>query len=77
MAFIFFCSFFIADLQILAHQEITTNKEIVAIKGYATFVSSDNLGAHMTGGFIESFNSLRVCRMCTASKEQMQSQFKS
>lgn len=65
----------IADLQILAHEGITISKENITIKGYATFLSSDNLGAHMIGGFIESFNSLRVCRMCMATKEQIQNQF--
>jgi len=35
-------------------------------------VSSDNLGAHSIGGFIESFNSLRVCRICMGTSDDIQ-----
>ena len=35
-------------------------------------VSSDNLGAHGIGGFIESFNSTRVCRICMGASNDIQ-----
>lgn len=34
--------------------------------------SSDNLGAHAIGGFIESFSSLRICRVCMATSDDIQ-----
>ena len=34
--------------------------------------SSDNLGAHMIGGYIESFSSLRIFRVCMATKQDIQ-----
>lgn len=33
---------------------------------------SDNLGAHAIGGFIESFSSLRICRVCMATSDDIQ-----
>ena len=33
--------------------------------------TSDNLGAHMIGGYPESFNSLRICRFCMATKQEI------
>ena len=35
-------------------------------------VSSDNLVAHSIGGFFESFNSLRVCRICMGTSNDIQ-----
>ena len=32
--------------------------------------TSDNLGVHMLGGYPESFNSLRICRFCMATKQE-------
>lgn len=34
--------------------------------------SSDNLGSHAIGGYTESFNCLRICRFCMATKEDIQ-----
>ena len=34
--------------------------------------SSDNLGAHSLGEYIESFSSLRVCRVCMATSNDIQ-----
>ena len=34
--------------------------------------STDNLGAHMIGGYNESFNCLRICRVCMATKDDIQ-----
>jgi hypothetical protein len=34
--------------------------------------SSDNLGAHSIGGFIECFSSLRICRVCMATGGDIQ-----
>ena len=34
--------------------------------------SSDNLGAHMIGGYNESFNCRRICRVCIATKNDIQ-----
>ena len=36
--------------------------------------SNDNLGAHSIGGFIESFSSLRVCRVCMGTSNDIQTQ---
>ncbi len=36
-------------------------------------VIADNLGSHAIGGFIESFNSFRVCRFCMITKSQLHS----
>ena len=33
---------------------------------------TDNLGAHMIGGYNESFNCLRICRVCMATKNDIQ-----
>ena len=35
-------------------------------------LSSDNLGAHCIGGFVESFNSLRICRVCMGTSNDIQ-----
>ncbi|XP_068747232.1 uncharacterized protein [Montipora capricornis] len=37
--------------------------------------SDDNLGAHSIGGFVESFTSLRICRVCMATSNDIQTQF--
>ena len=34
--------------------------------------STGNLGAHMIGGLNESFNCLRICRVCMATKNDIQ-----
>ena len=34
--------------------------------------SDDNLGAHSIGGFVESFTSLRICRICMATSNDVQ-----
>ena len=34
--------------------------------------SGDNLGQHLIGGFSESFNTLRVCRICMGSMNEIQ-----
>ena len=38
--------------------------------------SDDNLGAHVVGGFIESFSSLRVCRICMGTNDDIQTKVK-
>ena len=34
--------------------------------------SSDNLGAHSIGGYIESFTPFRICRICMGTSEDIQ-----
>ena len=34
--------------------------------------SGDNLGSHLLAGFTESFNSLRMCRVCMATSDDIQ-----
>jgi hypothetical protein len=41
-------------------------------KGSIGPFSSDNLGAHTIGGFIECFSSLRICRVCMATSDEIQ-----
>jgi len=36
-------------------------------------VTGDNLGSYAIGGFIESFNSFRVCRFCMITRSQLHS----
>ena len=40
-------------------------------KGIIGPFTSDNLGAHLIGGYPESFNSLRICRFCMATKDEI------
>ena len=44
--------------------EIKINGISYTFHGSIGPLSSDNLGAHSIGGFVESFNSLSVCRVC-------------
>ena len=41
-------------------------------KGSIGPLTSDNLGAHCIGGFIEGFNSLRICRVCMGTSNDIQ-----
>ena len=34
--------------------------------------SCGNLGAHMIGGYIQSFSSVRICHICMATKDDIQ-----
>ena len=52
--------------------EIKINGISYTFHGSIGPLSSDNLGAHSIGGFVESFNSLRVCRVCMGTSNDIQ-----
>lgn len=55
--------------------EIKINGISYTFHGSIGPLSSDNLGAHSIGGFVESFNSLRVCRVCMGTSNDIQTKF--
>ena len=67
----------IHDLKKLECEGITIlNNEIQHhFFGTISVLIADNLAAHEMGGFIESFNSLRICRFCMVTKTQMKTCF--
>lgn len=58
------------DLKLLESEGITVNS--TNYKGTIISIVGDNLGSHMIGGFLESFNSEYFCRYC----ETTQTEFK-
>ena len=54
-------------------QDIDGN--IIQVYGTVSTLIADNLAAHEIGGYIESFNSFRICRFCNATKAQAQEHF--
>ena len=44
------------------------------IYGTLAIVSGDNLGSLALGGFKESCSALKICRHCTATKDESQKQ---
>lgn len=67
----------INDIQTLETEGIIVSKGNVhhRLFGTVSVVVADNLGAHSLGGFMESFNTLRNCRFCFISKEEMKTKF--
>ena len=51
---------------------ITLSGQDTVIHGSIGPISSDNLGAHSIGGYIESFSSLRLCRVCMGTSDDIQ-----
>jgi hypothetical protein len=49
---------------------------IQTFKGSIGPFSADNLGSHTIGGFLESFSCLRICRVCMATKADIQCKVK-
>ena len=48
-----------------------------SIKGTISYISSDNLGAHIIGGLTQSFsNAAYICRFCNASSKDIQDDLK-
>jgi len=52
--------------------KIKIDGEDSVIQGSIGPFSSDNLGAHSVGGYVESFTSLRVCRICMDTSDDIQ-----
>lgn len=63
------------DIKILESQGITAPGTTEHFFGTVSVLISDNLAAHEIGGFIESFNSLRTCRFCNITKDEMRITF--
>lgn len=63
------------DLKILENEGILVSRSDGThwFRGSVAVVIGDNLGSHAIGGFIESFNSFRVCRFCMITKSQLHS----
>ena len=68
---------FITDMKLLEMTgiSITYKNETHTLAGTISRIIADNLAAHEVSGLIESFNSLRICRFCCCTKEQMQTAF--
>ena len=57
--------------------DITVSKShgMYTFFGTVSVVVADNLGAHSKGGFMESFNTLRRCRFCFITKEEIKRKY--
>ena len=67
-----------ADIQMLETDGINIQKKdgsLLHFKGTISLILADNLAAHEIGGFVESFRSLKSCRFCNISKNDMQNIF--
>ncbi|XP_061192283.1 uncharacterized protein LOC133200514 [Saccostrea echinata] len=64
----------INDLHVLENEGIVISKgnQNYTLYGTVSVTIADNLGAHSLGGFMESFNTLRNCRFCFISRDDMQ-----
>lgn len=62
------------DLSFIERESVYVESVGENLKGTVVYVSSDNLGAHQFGGFMESFgpNVLRPCRACMATNSDIQ-----
>ncbi|XP_071814886.1 uncharacterized protein [Apostichopus japonicus] len=62
------------DLSFIENEGVFIESLGENLKGTVVYVSSDNLGAHQFGGFMESFgpNVLRPCRACMATNSDIQ-----
>lgn len=56
------------DLKIMETDGIAVNRE--TLKGSLFCITGDNLGAHMVGGFQESFMANYFCRYCEVDRSQ-------
>lgn len=67
----------ITDLHHLECEGVSLNVNGVEYNflGSVSMVVADNLASHGLGGFIESFNSLRICRFCFGTKADIQDKF--
>lgn len=74
----YFISFVVLILFVLLWQDQGVNFHMDGqdrlFRGSIGPFSNDNLGAHSIGGFIESFSSLRVCRVCMGTSNDIQMQ---
>ncbi|RUM28374.1 MAG: hypothetical protein DSY42_08515 [Aquifex sp.] len=63
------------DLRILENEGLLVSRSDGNhwFRGTVAVVIGDNLGSHAIGGFLESFNSYRVCRFCMITKSQLHS----
>ena len=63
------------DLRILENEGLLVSRSDGNhwFRGTVAVVIGDNLGSHGIGGFLESFNSYRVCRLCMITKSQLHS----
>ena len=61
------------DIQTLETEGIDIIKDGIAhtFHGTVSFISADNLGAHMIGGYQTHFNSGRVCRWCNVTSASL------
>lgn len=62
----------IQDLVSLEVDGVYIEKLGTRIKGTVLFVAADNLGAHSLAGFQESFTVERMCRVCMATRQEIQ-----
>ena len=67
----------IRDIKILEAEGLSIWKDDVEYTLYGTvsFISADNLGAHMIGGFQLHFNHGRICRGCNVTKRTLKDHF--
>ena len=65
------------DIQTLESAGVDIMKDGVAHTLYGTlsFISADNLGAHMIGGYQVHFHSGRVCRWCNVTSQTLKLHF--
>ncbi len=58
------------DLRILENEGLLVSRSDGKhlFRGTIAVVIGDNLGSHAIGGFLQSFNSYRVCRFCMITK---------
>ncbi|RVE72780.1 hypothetical protein OJAV_G00041440 [Oryzias javanicus] len=65
---------FLRDLTTLEQQGVFIDHLGTFIRGTVQCVVADNLGAHGLAGFVESFSGDYICRFCTATRSEIQSQ---
>lgn len=64
--------FLIGLTSFFSFKELGVQVNNVIFRGSIGPFSGDNLGSHLIGGYLESFNSLRICRICMATKQNIQ-----
>lgn len=67
----------IFDLKVLETEGVFVEELKTNLKGTVAYICAANLGSHQIGGFMESFgnNTLRICRFCMATSEEIQYKF--